>query len=67
MKKIYKTILIKNFINTHNISPNAFCKLCNISYSSYKRILNQNGRVRIRNIFKITKILKVSISEFLMI
>ena len=67
MIKFYKTHLIEAFKKQNNLSTTAFCKLCNICLSTYKRIFSQNGKISARYIVRIIKVLKISLDSFLYI
>lgn len=65
MSAMVKTELINNYINENNLSKTAFCKLCKISLTTLNNILANKGNIRILAIFKISRAMKIKISELL--
>ena len=53
-QNLINTNLIENFIKENKLTITKFCKLCNISYGSYKKIMNCT-------IHQFTPVLKVAI------
>lgn len=56
---------IKDFITLKKLSISNFCKKCDINYSTYKAIMNNNQKVRASAIFKIAKIMGVEAHSLL--
>ena len=66
MKKTNKNYiniaLIENYLKTNNLSISAFCKLCKICSSTYKRIINGEN-VSVMSLYKMSLIMHVHFSE----
>ena len=58
MKNLINTQLIENYIKENGLSKTKFCKICNISLSTYKRIMTDKN-VRINALFRISRVLKI--------
>ena len=43
MGNLIKTEIFENYMKEHNLSKNAFCKLCKISPSVLKKIMNNQN------------------------
>ena len=63
MNKYYKTDLIKQFMKDNNLGVLKFCIECGISTQAYYKIMHQQLKCRISTIFKITKVMNVSMYE----
>lgn len=63
MNKFIKVDLIKSYLSANNLTNAEFCKLCNISASSLERILDDNLKVDLHDIFNISRVLGVSLYE----
>ena len=63
MKNQINVQLIKNFMETNNLSATKFCKLCQISPITFKKIMVNDLRFHISALFKISRILKVQVHE----
>ena len=55
MKKLIKVNLIEKFMKEKGLSKTGFCKLCEISYCTLKKILSDDGKFRVTAIFKVAK------------
>ena len=63
MKNEVKTEIIKKFMIENKISKTAFCKMCKISYSTFKNIMANNDNFRILALFKIAKVIKIQVYQ----
>ncbi len=60
MKNKFKTEIIENYLKENKISKTKFCKLCGITPSTLRRIMN-NENYRVSALFKISKELKLQV------
>lgn len=60
MKDIINTQVIKDYIITNKLTKTDFCKLCEISVSTLNRLFSGED-IYITTLFKIAKVMKVSI------
>ena len=63
MKNEVKTEIIKKFIRDNKISKTAFCKMCKISPSTLKKIMNKEDNYGIIALFKIAKVIKIQVYQ----
>ena len=63
MQKYYKTELIENFRKENKLSVIQFCRLCKISQDLYYKVINQQLKCRASSIFKIARVINVSMSD----
>lgn len=63
MNKYYKTDLIENFRKENNLTVELFCRICQITKQAYYKIINQQLKCKIVNLFKVARVMKISISE----
>ena len=63
MKSTIKIEIIENFINENKISKTAFCKMCKISPSTLKKIMNKEDNFGIIALFKIAKVIKIQVYQ----
>lgn len=52
-KKIIKIEIIENFIKENKLTITKFCKLCNISYLTYKKVMSNT-------LYSITPLIKIA-------
>ena len=57
------TKLIEKYIEENNLSKRKFCQICKINPSTLKKIMTNDGNLRITALFKITRVLNVYIHE----
>lgn len=57
-----KTELIENFFEEHHLSKTKFCKICKISLSTLKKILN-NENVNLIAVYKVSKVLGIYLHQ----
>ena len=62
-KKVIKTELIENFIQTHKLSKTKFCKLCKMHPSTFNKIIHNDYNFRIDALWKIAKAINVPIYQ----
>ena len=65
MNNLINVELILNFIKTKNLSKTKFCKICKISYSTFKKIMGNDDKFGAIALFKIARVLGVNICELL--
>lgn len=65
MKKLYKTELILNYMKENNLSKTAFSKKCGINPQVLNKILNNQINFDCNALFKVVRVLKIQIWEFL--
>lgn len=63
LKRIIKIELILNYIKQNNLTKTKFCKLCNISYSTFLKILNDDLNFDSRATFKIARFMKIKVCK----
>lgn len=56
--------LIYDYINKNNLNKNSFCKLCGISFSTLKKLLNNEFNIGYLTVLKVTKVLNVPINKY---
>ena len=56
-KKIIKTEIIENFIKENKLTITKFCKLSNISYLTYKKVMS-NTLYRLTPLIKIAYVIR---------
>ena len=65
MKKIIiNTNLIKKYIKDNNLTTKEFCKKCDITYSSYLKIMKSKIK-RFKPIYNVSIVLNVKLKELL--
>ncbi len=57
--------IMKQFMKENNLTVKEFCKLCGVSYSIYKKILNHQLNMRSSNCIKVVKVLNTTFDDFL--
>ena len=57
--------IIKDYMEENNLSVEAFCELCKISRSEYKRIMNYDGSLGGRPIYNVAVALGVKCDDLL--
>lgn len=63
MGNVIKTEIFENYMTEHNLSKNAFCKLCRISPSVLKKIMNNQINFYIIALFRIAKVIKMEVYQ----
>ena len=63
MGNLIKTEIFENYIKEHNLSKNKFCKLCKISHSVFKKIMNNQGNFHIIALFKIARVIGIEVYQ----
>jgi len=63
MEKLIKTEVIESYIKEKGISKTKFCKICKISFSTFKKILNNDRNFGIVALFKIARVMKINICD----
>jgi predicted transcriptional regulator len=63
MKKKIKTNVIEHFIKENQLSKTRFCKLCDISLSTFRKIMAQDYRFRLKAIFKIANAMNIPVGN----
>ena len=63
MKSTIKIEIIEKFIRENKISKTAFCKMCKISPSTLKKIMNKEDNFGIIALFKIAKVIKIQVYQ----
>lgn len=63
MKAKIKTEIFENFMKENNLSKSQFCKMCKISPSTFKKIMNNDLHFCTSALFKIEKTIKVKIFQ----
>ena len=58
MNNLIKTELIENYLKENKLTKAQFCKICNISPSTFKRIMS-NGNFRINALFKVARVIEI--------
>ena len=61
MQTTIKTELIENYLKENNLSKTKFCKICKISYSTYKKIMSSDNNFGVIALFRIAKILNIEV------
>ena len=61
-KNVIKTEVIENYLSENNLSKTKFCKMCKISYSTLKRIMN-NENFNLIALFKIARVLNLHVHQ----
>ena len=65
MKKLFiNTNLIKKYIKDNNLTTREFCKKCDITYSSYLKIMKSTIK-RFKPIYNVSIVLNVKLKELL--
>ena len=65
MKKIIETQVIENYLIKNNLSKAKFCRLNNFSLSTLNNILKNNLHIKITELTKLARIMKVEVIELL--
>lgn len=65
MKNQFNISLIKKYIKDNNYSQSAFCKQCNISTYSLRKIFNNDFSVGIRQVYSVARTIKVDICDLI--
>ncbi|MBQ7373595.1 MAG: hypothetical protein IJW64_03430 [Clostridia bacterium] len=55
MEKIFKTDLIKNYLEQNNLTEKDFCNLCKISETALSLIWQHDSEIELLCLFKIAK------------
>lgn len=64
--KMYNKIntkIIEDYIKKNKLTINGFCKLCKISLSTYKKIMNNDNKFRIAALFRVADILGIKVFQ----
>ncbi len=62
-KEKFNGNLITNYLTTHNLSVNKFCKQCKVTKKSLFKVLNNDFSVNIVVVFKIARFLNINTCE----
>ena len=60
MKAKINIQIIENYLKQHNLTKTKFCKICNISLSTFNRLMNNNTKVSAKAIYNISVATKIS-------
>lgn len=58
-----KTEVIKIYLKENELSKSAFCKKCKISFTTLKKVLEQDTSYNLVALFKIAHVLKIRVCE----
>ncbi len=58
--------IIQNYIEENNFSKTKFCKMCNISPSTYAKIISGDGKYNVKALYRIARVLNISVDDFFM-
>lgn len=61
-QRCYNYAVMKAYIKEKGITIKRFCEICNISYSQYRRILNDDD-VYVSVLYKVSRVLKIPFCE----
>lgn len=64
MIKTFNTNYIYEYLRKNNISKTEFCKRSKISYSSLKKILDDNLHISIQVVHRIIRLLNIHFADF---
>lgn len=67
-RKVIVTIntkLLQQYLKDNNLSKTKFCELAKISLYVLNKLLNNNANVKFTNIYKVTALMQIKLSEFL--
>lgn len=65
MKINFNVGLIYDFLKNENMSKNKFCKLCDISATTLKNILEETGNVKMVSYIKISRVMNVNYQDMI--
>lgn len=65
MEKFFNTEIIDEYKLKHNLSSTDFCKICNISQSTYNRIMSHDKNLPLRFVINVVNTLNIKLSEFI--
>ena len=63
MKNFIKKSLIEDYLKEKNLSRETFAKICRISFKTLNNILSGRKSFYISDVFKISKVLEVDMTE----
>ena len=63
MKKIIKTEIIEKYLKENKISKTKFCKMCEISVSTFNLAMDNNGNFGIIALCKMARVMNREIKE----
>ena len=63
MGNLIKTEIFENYMKKNNLSKTAFCKLCKISPSVLKKIMNNQNNFYIIALFRIARVIKMEVYQ----
>lgn len=63
MKNLVNTEMILKYLKENNLTKGKFCKACKISEMTFNRILNNESKVSLVSLFKISIQMKVTFQE----
>lgn len=56
--------IIQNYIEENNFSKTKFCKMCNISPSTYAKIMSGDGKYNVKALYRIARVQDISVGDF---
>ena len=59
MEDIFNKKLILNYLKENDLNEQTFCKLCNVPSDTVTKIINNDSNVKLLDIVRIVKFLKV--------
>ena len=63
MGNIIKTEIFENYMEEHNLSKTKFCKICRISPSIFKKIINNQDNFYIIALFRIARVIGIEVYQ----
>ena len=63
MENLIKTEIFTNFIKKHNLSKTKFCKVCKVSPSVFKKIMNNQDNFYVIALFRIAKVIGIQVYQ----
>ncbi len=63
MKNTINTEIIEKFLLENKISKTTLCKMCKISYSTLKKIMNKEDNFGIIALFRIARVIKIEVYQ----
>lgn len=63
MKNLIKTEIIENYLQENNLSKTKFCKMCGISHSTFRKIMDNDSNSSLVALFKVVKVMKIHLYE----
>lgn len=63
MGNLIKTEIFESYMKEHNLSKNKFCKLCRISPSVLKKIMNNQDNFYVIALFRIARVIQMEVYQ----